>query len=81
MTKYLIFKMSPQILTRLQQVLVFNFTPPALPDWKFVEEPHVINQDVEESDLVSKARGDVEAGWMNCYTVNLLPEPLKIDLN
>ena len=59
-------------------ISIFKYfhTIPALSDWKLVEEPHVVNQNIEESDLVSKPCSDVEAGWMNCHTVYLLPEPL-----
>ena len=53
------------------------FYLPALSDGELVKKPHVVNQNIEKSDLVSKTRGYVEAGWMDCHTVNLLPEPLK----
>ena len=67
----------------VQNGVQFKFFPiciylkPALSDRELVEEPHVVNQNVEEPDFVSKARGDVKAGWMYCHAVDLLPEPLK----
>ena len=42
----------------------------------YLEEPHVVNQEVQQSDLVHEARSHVEAVWVDGDAVDLLPELL-----
>lgn len=57
----------------------FNVQP-ALPHSKLLENSHIINQNVEQPDLVSEARGNVETCWVDGHTEYLLSEPLRDSL-
>ena len=48
-----------------------------LSDGEFMENPHVVNEDVEETDLVRKPSGNVEAVRMDADAVDLLVELLS----
>ena len=44
---------------------------------EFMENPHVVDEDVEETDLVREASGNVEAVRMDADAVDLLVELLS----
>ena len=47
---------------------------PRLSDRELVKDPHIVDEDVEQTDLVGETRGDVEAIRMYADTVDLLME-------
>ena len=48
-----------------------------LSNGEFMENPHVVDEDVEETDLVREASGNVEAVRMDADAVDLLVELLS----
>ena len=50
---------------------------PALPHRELVEEPHVVNEDVEEPDLVREPGGNVETRRVDGHAEDVLSKPLK----
>ena len=47
-----------------------------LSDRELVKDPHIVDEDVEETDLVGETRGNVKAIRMYADTVDLLVELL-----
>ena len=50
---------------------------PALPHRELVEEPHVVNENVEEPDLVREPGGDVQTRRVDGHAEDILAKPLK----
>ena len=49
---------------------------PRLSDRELVKDPHIVDEDVEETNLVGETRGNVKAIRMYADTVDLLMELL-----
>ena len=59
-----------------QVTAVTEETDTTLSDGKLLKQSHVVYQQIEQSDLVHEAHGNVEAIWVYGDTVDLLLKPL-----